>query len=146
MAEKTDVANALVTILSSMPELNYVAFDKVRLSSEEFRDSEFPAVQLYGVREASRHENRRRVVDWRINLEIVLRSTSSGGVKTQRDLWDLQYLIERKLWEDPQIGLTSNMIHLLHGGGFTTLQLTDPLLIHTIELTASFYQALVDVC
>lgn len=142
MANKSDIATAMVAKLNEIPQLNYVQFGIVRMSTDDFRIDEFPAVQVYNTDETRTHLHRCIQVDWNLNLEIIMRTTMDSAVDLH-DLWDLEDIIENKLWSDPKLGMTSEFIHLLHNGSYTILPLENDIYIQTIRLTARYLKRLV---
>ena len=142
MANKSDIANAMVAKLNEIAALNYVQFGIVRMATDDFRMDEFPAVQIYNTDETRTHLHRCIQVDWNLNLEIIMRSTMDGAIDLH-DLWDLEDTIESKLWENPKLGLTSEFIHLLHNGSYTVLPIENDIYIQTIRLTARYLKRLV---
>jgi len=145
MGLKRDIANALVTKLNTIAALNYVAFGKVRLSTDDFRMDEFPAVQIYNTDESRIHIHRKIQVDWNCNLEIINRTTTDGAIEI-RDLWDLEDTIEATLWENPKLDLAGGMIHILHRGSYTVLPLETNTYIQTIRFSARYLKDLVGTC
>ena len=142
MAMKRNIAVAMVSKLSEIADLKYIAFGIVRLGAGDFQIDEFPAVQIYNTEESRVHLHRCIQVDWGLNLEIIMRTTTSGEINLF-DLLDLEDVIEQKLWSDPKLGLTSDFVHLLHNGSYTVLPLENDIYIQTIRLTARYLKRLV---
>lgn len=144
---QSNIADAIKTRLSTISDFKYVAFDKVRLKYDEFRNNEFPAVQCYGTTESVSHITGRAQVEWDINIELLMKSLSTGKV-TQRDLWDLKDKVLKVLFDDPQLGLKDFMQEIRWVGGFTDLNFanTSDIISHTINLKAIFYTQLVGTC
>lgn len=145
MGLKRDIANALVTRLETIAALNYVQFGKVRMSSDDFRIDEFPAVQIYNTDETRQHIHRKIQVDWNCNLEIINRTTTDGAIEI-RDLWDLEDTIEETLWERPKLDVGGGMIHLIHRGSYTVLPIDGDIYIQTIRFSARYLKNLVGNC
>ena len=141
---KSDIADAILTRLATITEIKYFSFDKIRLSADEFREHEFPAVQLYDVSQDIQHERGRILTNWFLALELLMKSSVSGTVD-QKDLWDLQHKIERTLWETPNLGIPG-VIHLVYIGSNTDLHLLEPIYFARMDFAVRFYQPLVAEC
>lgn len=146
---KSDISDAILSRLGDLEtagKIKYKAFDKVRSQISDFKDYEFPAVQCYDVGQAIRHENLRIFVNWSVSVEIIMKSTTAGIV-SQKDLWDLQYEIERKLWERPVNLGVSGVVDMRYTGSETDLHsLGNNIYFARLDLEVQFYQPLVDDC
>ncbi|NCY21576.1 hypothetical protein EBX31_06435 [bacterium] len=142
MSLKTDIAAAILERLESVTALKSKTFDTVKLLASDFQDHELPAVQLIDLAETVEHEQRRAKKYWQIALEVVLKP-NEFGTKSQRDLWDLCYEIERALWERPNLRIPG-IIHLKHLGSQTDLHLLEPLFFARLDFEVIYYQPLVD--
>lgn len=138
---KDRIASALVTRLEGLAALKTVEFDRVRLRSDDFMSVDCPAVQLIDIAERVEHEARRAKKTWSLALELVMRGTEDTPV-SQRDLWNLQYEVERVLWEKPNLGIPG-MIHLRYQGSQTDLHLLEPFFFVRLDLEALYYEPLV---
>lgn len=138
---KDKIAAKLVERLKALPSLATVEFDRVRLRSDDFMGVDCPAVQLIDVAERVEHEARRAKKTWSLALELVMRSSENQSV-SQRDLWNLQYEVERVLWTQPNLGIPG-MIHLRYMGSQTDLHLLDPYFFVRLDLEALYYEPLV---
>jgi len=144
---KSKIAARLKDILAAgVPELKYISFDRVRLRYGDFTDYELPAVQIYDVGETAQHENVRKRVTWILYLELIMKSSMDGEVN-QADLWNMAYLIERKLWADPTLGGgLPGFLHIKYSGNVTDLHLLPPFYSARIEFEAHYYEDLVREC
>lgn len=138
---KDKIAAKLVERLQALPSLATVEFDRVRLRADDFMGVDCPAVQLIDVAERVEHESRRAKKTWVLALELVMRSNENQAI-SQRDLWNLQYEVERVLWAQPNLGIPG-VIHLRYQGSQTDLHLLEPFFFVRLDLEALYYEPLV---
>lgn len=138
---KTEIAQAIVTRLETIPEIKTVDFDKVRLRSDDFMSVDCPAIQLIDIAESIEHERSRAKKTWVLALELVMKSTAENPV-SQVALWNLQYQVERLLWGLPNLGIPG-VIHLRYIGSQTDLHLLEPYYFVRLDFEALYYEALV---
>lgn len=141
---KSRIAKALTTVLEGMPVLNYVAFDRVRLYTSDFRENELPAAQFIDVTEQIVHERNRVQRTWSISLEVVHKSTENGYV-SQQTMWNLEYQIARKIWEVPNLGIPG-VLHCRYIANSTDLHLMEPFYLLRMDFDVLYYEHLVSDC
>ena len=141
---KSKIADALLSKVQEVDSVVYTNFDKVRLLASDFNDYELPAVQLIDVGETVQHQNVRARKSWQIALELLMKPTVLGEV-SQQDLWNLQYEIERKIFQRPNFGIPG-VIHMTYLGSQTDLHLLEPYYFARIDLQVDYYEALVRRC
>lgn len=141
---KTRIANALKAVLDGMPILNYVAFDRVRLYTSDFREDELPAAQFIDVGEQIIHERTRTKRIWSISLEVIHKSTDNGYI-SQQDMWNLEYQIGRKIWEVPNLGIPG-VVHCVYTSNSTDLHLMEPFYLLRMDFDVVYYEHLVSDC
>ena len=146
MSIKSDIAGAIKSKLEELvpTDLKLVVFERVRLHSDDFSDHELPAVQLFDGSESVLHDRGRANKAWTIHLELLMKSSEKGKV-VQTDLWDLQFLVERKLWERPNLGI-SGMQHLRYLGSVTDLHMMEPIYMCRMDFEALYFQPLTASC
>ena len=146
MSIKSDIATAIKTKLEELvpTDVKLVIFEKVRLHSDDFLDHELPAIQLFDGSETVIHDRGRANKAWTIHLEILMKSSEQGIVK-QTDLWDLQFIVERKLWEKPNLGI-AGMQHLRYLGSVTDLHMLEPIFMCRMDFEALYFQPLTSSC
>lgn len=141
---KSKIADALVAILKTMPKLQYVAFDKVRLYASDFNNSELPAAQFIDEVESVVHEMRRKRATWNITLEVVDKPDENGYV-SQRTMWNLEYQIARKIWANPKLGI-DNVIQAQYLANNTDLHLLEPYYLLRLSFLIEYYENLTGEC
>jgi hypothetical protein len=141
---KSRIADALKAILEGMPVFNYVAFDRVKLYTSDFNEDELPAAQFIDVAESMLHERNRVKRTWSISLEVVNKSTENGYI-TQQDMWNLEYQIARKIWEQPNLGIPG-VIHCTYTSNSTDLHLLEPFYLLRMDFDVVYYEHLVSDC
>ena len=94
--------------------------------------------------EAVEHEQGRARKSWDIILEILLKSSEAGTVN-QQVMFDLQHLVERTLWENPQLGIPG-VIDMKYNGSQTDLHLLAPLYYVRMDFAVRYYDPLVSTC
>ena len=143
---KSLIADAILVQLQQVKRINYLSFDKVKLLASDFSEYEIPAIQLIDVSETVEHEMGRAKKTWQIALELLLKGGSSGEV-SQQDLWDLQYEVERKLWQRNKLNLgIKGVVHLRYLGSSTDLHLLEPYYFSRMDFEVLYYEALVRDC
>lgn len=144
-ALESTIADTLVAILDTdVAALNYIAFDRVRLSIDEFQPHEIPAVQIYDIGQDIAHVRGQKEVEWALALELIMKTTVAGVVD-QKALWNLRRDIEIALWNNPNLNI-SKVIHLLYTGNVTDLHLLEPYYIARMDLTVKFRDDLTGSC
>lgn len=138
---KSKIADKIIEKCAAVPGIKYVAFDKVRLLAAHFKEFEIPAIQLIDVNLTSEHENSRSKNYWQIALELLMRGSENGEV-SQQDLWNLEYLVKRALWQQPNLGI-KGVIHLKFLGSTTDLHLLEPYYFSRLDFEAQYYEDLV---
>lgn len=141
---KSRIADALKAILEGVSALNYVAFDRVRLYSSDFNEDELPAAQFIDVAESVQHERNRVLRTWSISLEVVHKSTENQYIN-QKDMWNLEYQISRKIWENPNLGIPG-VIHCKYSSNATDLHLLEPFYLLRMDFDVLYYEHLVSDC
>ena len=141
---KSLIAAALKNILASDTRFRYVSYDEVRLAAADFADYELPAIQIIDLQETVIHEQSRKKAAWLLALEIIMKPTELDAV-SQEDLWDFMHEIERKLWANPQLGV-SGVIQLRYIGNQTDLHLLAPFYTGRMDVEVSYYEHLVRNC
>ena len=76
-----------------------------------------------------------------MGLEIVMKPNEFGDV-SQKDLWDMQYEVERALFKDPNFSIPG-VIHLHYLSSTTDLHLLEPYYYCRMELLCMYYEPLV---
>ena len=138
---KRQIADKIVQrIQTNVPALKIVTFDRVRLLGSDFRDHELPAAQLYDVGQRNTLDKARRLVEWRIALEVVIKGLETGGVD-QRDLWDLEEQLDDVLTTQPKLGI-AEVIHLIYDGSITDLHLLEPHYMVRMDLMVLYHKPL----
>lgn len=141
---KSRIAIALKGVLDGMPILNYVAFDRVRLYTSDFREDELPAAQFIDVGEQITHERNRSKRTWSISLEVIHKSTDNGYI-SQQDMWNIEYQISRKIWETPNLGIPG-VVHCIYTSNSTDLHLMEPFYLLRMDFDVVYYEHLVSDC
>jgi len=130
---KTDVAG-----------INYVSFDRIKLSTTDFEPFELPAVQIWDNGQTVKHERGRILVDWNLSLELIMRSEITGEVN-QQGLFEKRREIQLALWDQPNLGIPG-VVHLIYTGNITDLHLLQPNYIARIDFVVQYYDTLVAAC
>ncbi len=141
---KSKIASKIVQLCSSIPSVEYVSFDKIRLLSADFKDFEIPAIQLIDVGMRNEHEQLRAKIFWQIALELLLKGNQYNEI-SQQDLWNLEYEVRRKLWAVPNLGI-KGVISMNFLGGTTDLHLLEPYYFSRLDFEVQFYEDLVRAC
>lgn len=141
---KSKIADAILQKLDGVLELKYKSFDQIRINMHDFNDAELPAVQIIDIQETGVHQQASLQKTWQLTLEVVMKQTSERIVR-QQDLWDLMYLIERKLWQDPSLGIPG-VFHLQYIGNNTDLHVLDPYYIGKLDFQVVYQEHLVRDC
>ena len=89
MAIETDIMDAIVARVATVPEIITINSDKIVLATSDFQDHEIPAVQIWDLAQVVEHQRGRILVNWALSLEIIIRSLETG-IASQRDLWELR--------------------------------------------------------
>ena len=143
-SKRSEILDRIVEILEDIPELKSVNWEKIKMRSDDFAEYELPAAQIYSGGETVIHEQGRARKTWILHLEILMKQTQSAVVD-QRSLYDLQFIVERALWKNPQLGITS-MIDLKYLSNEQDLHMLDPIFYTRLDFEARYYQPLVDDC
>lgn len=141
---KTAIAHALKTILEDIPIFRYVSFDRIKLYSSDFKESELPAAQFIDVSETITHERSRVLRRWSISLEVVHKSTSDEAI-SQEDMWNIEYQVSRKIWLRPNLGIPG-VIHCLYTSNSTDLHLLEPFYLLRMDFDVLYYEHLTQDC
>jgi hypothetical protein len=141
---KTRIANALKAILESMPVFNYVGFDRVRLLASDFKEDELPAAQFIDLTETLVHQRNYVERTWSVSIEIVNKSTSNGYI-SQADMWNMEYQVARKIWENPNLGVPG-VVHCRYTSNQTDLHLLEPFYLLRMDFDVLYNEHLVRDC
>lgn len=144
MAIETDIMNAIVARVQTVPEIVTVNSDRIILATSDFRDHELPAVQIWDVAQSIQHQRGRILVNWAMSLEIVMKSLESGAVD-QSTLWTLRRDIQLALWNEPNLNIPA-VVHMIYTGNVTDLHLIEPYYIARIDFDVQFYDDLTGSC
>lgn len=141
---KSKIAAAIKAKLEEIAELNYVSFDRVKLRASDFNDYDVPAVQVIDLEASYQPEQNRSLVEWMFAIEIILKQTSSHVI-SQEDLWNLEYVIVRKLMSAPNLNIPG-VIHMKPQKSETDLHLIEPFYLSRLLFSVSFYETAVRDC
>ncbi len=141
---KSKIADQLLTRLADIPQIKSVSFDSVKLLASDFKEHEIPAIQLIDKVETIAHEMSRVKKTWELQLEVVLKGNEYDQI-SQQDLWNLVYEIERKLWEQPNLGI-AGVVHARYLSNETDLHLLAPFYFAKLNFEIIYYQHLVSDC
>ena len=141
---KSRIAEALKNIINGMPIFRYVAFDKIRLYTSDFNDSEIPAAQFIDVSEQITHERSRVQRRWSISLEVIHKATENEYI-SQKDMWNLEYQIARQIWKNPNLGIPG-VVHCQYTANSTDLHLLEPFYMLRMDFDVVYYEHLVSDC
>lgn len=144
MSVESDIVDKIVQIVETIPGINYVSFDKIKLATGDFLPHELPAVQLWDNGQSPTHERGRIRVDWNLSLEIIMKSDIAGEVD-QKGLFELRRTIQLALWEKPNLGIPG-VIHLIYTGNTSDLHLLEPYYIARIDFAVQYYDSLTGTC
>lgn len=144
MSIESDIADAIVNIVTAIPAIKTVNFDKVILATSDFRDHELPAVQLWDVFQSVEHQRGRILVNWSLSLELIMKSLTSGTV-VQKDLWELRRTIQLALWANPNLGIPG-VVHMVYTGNITDLHTVEPYYISRLDFDVQYYDNLTGAC
>lgn len=148
MSRKGDILQALVARLGELQtsgDVNAINFEVIKLVMSDFEDWELPAIQIIDQGEVVIHEMGRARKEWDIALELVMKSSESGEV-FQKDLFDLQNLVELNIWQDPNLGGTTGIIDLKYLGSQTDLHMVKPMFYCRMDIQVRYYDSLVSDC
>jgi len=146
ISKKSQILTKIVSILETLipNDIKTVNYQIIKIADGDFEEWELPAIQLIDQGEIVEHEQGRARKTWDLVLEILLKTTVEGQVN-QQTMFDLQNLIERTLWENPQIGIPG-VIDLKYNGSQSDLHLLSPLYYCRMDFTVRYYDALVSTC
>lgn len=141
---KSKIAKALVGVLEDMPIFKYVAFDKIKLYTSDFKENELPAAQFIDVAESITHERTRVLRTWSVSLEIVHKSTENEYI-SQIDMWNIEYQVSRKIWINPNLGIPG-VVHCRYTSNSTDLHLLEPFYLLRMDFDVLYYEHLTQDC
>ena len=144
MSIESTIVDKIVQIVTAVPGINYVSFDKIRLATADFQAHELPAVQLWDNGQQVTHERGRVRKDWSLSLELVMKSDVTGEV-SQKTLFELRRTLELALWDVPNLGIPG-VIHLIYTGNISDLHLLEPFYIARIDFIVAYYDSLTGSC
>lgn len=146
MSKKSDILSKIVEVLEALVpnDIKEVNYQVIKLTNDDFEEWQLPAIQLIDQGEAVEHEQGRARKAWDIVLEILLKSSEAGTVN-QQVMFDLQHLVERTLWENPQLGIPG-VIDMKYNGSQTDLHLLAPMYYVRMDFTVRYYDPLVSTC
>jgi hypothetical protein len=143
-SKKSKIADALKSLIESMPVFKYVAFDKIKLLASDFQPHQVPGAQFIDVAEVITHLRNEVQRDWQITLEVVLRTSQDEQIE-QRDLWNIEYQIARKIWATPNLGIPG-VIHCQYISNSTDLHLLEPFYLLRMDFIVQYLEPLVSEC
>lgn len=144
---RSKIAQALVTQITTQipaPDIVTAEYDKIRLTSDDFKEWELPAVQIIDLPEVNVHEQRRGRKTWTLAIEMIV-GNQAQTVKTTKDLWDLIEAVEKAIMQEPKLGLTQ-VLHAKILGSATDLHIMDPFYVGRLEIEIQYFQELVGPC
>lgn len=144
MSIESDIADAIVAVVTTVTEVKTINFDKIILATSDFRDHELPAVQLWDVFQSVEHQRGRILVSWSLSLELIMKSLTTGSV-VQKDLWELRRKIQLALWANPNLGIPG-VVHMVYTGNITDLHTVEPYYISRLDFDVLYYDNLTGSC
>jgi len=144
MSIESTIIDSIVTVVTAVPGINYVSFDKIKLATSDFGAHELPAVQIWDNGQIIAHERGRVRKDWTLSLELIMKS-DIAGVVDQKGLFELRRTIEQALWAQPNLGIPG-VVHLIYTGNISDLHLLEPYYIARVDFTVQYYDDLTGSC
>lgn len=144
MSIESDIADAIVAVVTTVTEVKTINFDKIILATSDFRDHELPAVQLWDVFQSVEHQRGRILVSWSLSLELIMKSLTTGSV-VQKDIWELRRKIQLALWANPNLGIPG-VVHMVYTGNITDLHTVEPYYISRLDFDVLYYDNLTGSC
>jgi len=141
---ESDIADAIVAVVTTVTEVKTINFDKIILATSDFRDHELPAVQLWDVFQSVEHQRGRILVSWSLSLELIMKSLTTGSV-VQKDIWELRRKIQLALWANPNLGIPG-VVHMVYTGNITDLHTVEPYYISRLDFDVLYYDNLTGSC
>jgi hypothetical protein len=141
---EAQIIDALVEAIDTVPEIKTIRADRIYLGTTQFRDHEFPAVQIWDVGQSIEHQRGRILVNWSLSVEIIMKSLLSGLVD-QGALWELRRDVQRAMWANPNLGIPG-VVHLIYTGNVTDLHSIEPHYIARIDFDVQYYDDLTGTC
>ena len=131
--------------------VNTVDYEKIRLFESDFHEHELPLIQMYDLRERSRHVQGRVSVEWSIAVEVVMQSTETDTVN-QGILLDRKFETKEKIGDNVRLDLgtepatTGRFIHVAYRGSLTDLHLIPPMFMARLDFEALYEEPYTGVC
>lgn len=138
------IMTGIETKLKELSWANLVTWKKIRIANSDFRETEFPAIQFYDAGQSIQHEAARLSVTWRISVEVLLKSKSSGELD-MGDLFEKRQAVEQKIGEVPNLGIPG-LIHIRYVGNVTDLHTIMPVYYARLDLEILYYKPYVGNC
>jgi len=138
------IVDAIVAKVAAVPGITTVAFDEVKISFDDFQETELPAVQIWDNGQIIKHENRRVRVDWAMSLELIMKS-DIAGVVIQKDLFEKRREIQLTLFARPNLDIPG-VIHMVYVGNISDLHFLKPYYIARLDIIVQYYDELVGTC
>lgn len=144
MSIESAIVDAIVAKVAAVPGITTVAFDEVKISFDDFQETELPAVQIWDNGQIIKHENRRVRVDWAMSLELIMKS-DIAGVVIQKDLFEKRREIQLTLFARPNLDIPG-VIHMVYVGNISDLHFLKPYYIARLDIIVQYYDELVGTC
>ena len=141
---------ALKSKLEELTFLNYVEFDRIRMSSSDFQPNEFPAIQIYDLGEPYIHTQQRVKTNWQILIEY-MQLANPDGSHNQGLLFDRKFEIERKIGDNVKLGIVSvpddgRIWHLKYIESRTNLFMVDGISLAQLQFEVLFEKPFTGTC
>jgi hypothetical protein len=142
---ESDIVDKIVSTVESVPGINYVKFDEIKLAIEDFSSHELPAVQIWDNGQVIKHERQRIQVDWNLSLELIMKTDAIKGVVDQKILFEKRREIQLVLWDRPNLDIPG-VVHMIYTGNISDLHLLRPYYIARIDFSVRYYDQLTGTC
>lgn len=126
----------LKEICSEITWIKTVEIENIKSLISDYEEHELPAIQIFDADWAVKHLNCMIEKEWRIKLELVIKSTETT-VLTQLDLFDYLDDVEEKFGANVRLRTSNGMFHIRYIGGVTDINQA-PFMIAQLDFAVLF--------
>lgn len=148
MAIERQIYENLAATIQTLPWVNYVGYETIKIAAGDFDDIEVPAVQFFDGGQVITHEQGRLRTDWTIIVELVDKQTRFNEVN-QLEFLDKRQELEQVIGGNVRLQSPTpiqGMVHVRYTSNITNLNVIEPYFITQLSLVASYYKDYTGFC
>lgn len=146
LSPEANILEAFAAHLETIPWAKTVTWKKARLTVSDFRSDECPVIQIHADTQTFQSEHNDQIIRWRVFVELVLLSDTSGAVD-QLDLLEKADFLFKHIGSNFRLnGNIRGFQQIIPIGSIHELRIVEPYYISVLELEFAYRKYFTHPC